>query len=338
MPHPHWSMIWKLLVPERVRSFLWLVQHERLLTNLRKSRMGLGSQFCNHCNAVSECILHVLRDCPHAKTVWSHLLKHDGRGLFFSCGLQQWIFLNLTASFGKDHSWNWGAAWGTACSLIWQWRNQSVHDSSFVRPSRPWEVVSHYLKNYLYATNYDPFAGMNVHHWVQVRWKAPQEGWVALNTDGSSKLEVKAARCGGLLRGANGKWLGGFAKNLGYCHAFIAELWGVCLGLQLAASQGHPNIEVQIDSQVVVSLLHGSGSSTSMGRGLLSRIRVLLQKFQAFRVLHTYREGNVCADILANMGCNSGDLGLLLYERPPVCIGHALNHDLMGTLYPKAYF
>jgi hypothetical protein len=37
---------------------------------------------------------------------------------------------------------------------------------------------------------------------------------------------------------SNGNWICGFAKSLGTCNAFVAELWGVLEGLNLARVQG----------------------------------------------------------------------------------------------------
>jgi hypothetical protein len=65
-----WDKIWKLQVPERVRSFIWLAKHDRLLTNLRRKKMGLSHDMCLFCGNVVESTLHVLRDCPLAMTIW----------------------------------------------------------------------------------------------------------------------------------------------------------------------------------------------------------------------------------------------------------------------------
>ncbi|MCI14721.1 hypothetical protein A2U01_0035853, partial [Trifolium medium] len=35
---------------------------------------------------------------------------------------------------------------------------------------------------------------------------------------------------GGVIRGDQGEWLGGFARNVGMCNAFIVDLWGVVEG------------------------------------------------------------------------------------------------------------
>lgn len=29
----HWSLIWKLFVPERIRSFIWMIHHNEIKTN-----------------------------------------------------------------------------------------------------------------------------------------------------------------------------------------------------------------------------------------------------------------------------------------------------------------
>lgn len=75
-----------------------------------------------------------------------------------------------------------------------------------------------------------------------VRWEAAALGWVTLNTDGaSSRNEMTIAGCGGLCS-AGMKVDGGcvvFPKDwAASCSAFIAELWGVLEGLQLARSRG----------------------------------------------------------------------------------------------------
>lgn len=49
----------------------------------------------------------------------------------------------------------------------------------------------------------------------------------------------------------------GFSKNLGWCTAFVAELWGLWEGLRLAHGMGLKKIEVNLDSQSVVHCIAG---------------------------------------------------------------------------------
>lgn len=78
-------LIWELEVPERCRSFLWLLKHERLLTNISKSRKGLGNAGCGLCNAVCE-------DTSH---IWRSLVPSNITEKLFSVDIKNWITINL---------------------------------------------------------------------------------------------------------------------------------------------------------------------------------------------------------------------------------------------------
>jgi hypothetical protein len=81
-----------------------------------------------------------------------------------------------------------------------------------------------------------------------VGWKPPDVGWVKLITDGACK-EAYTAGCGGILHNNNGEWLGGFAKQIGICSAaFMADLWGVLVGLRFAWRMGYIAVELEVDS------------------------------------------------------------------------------------------
>lgn len=87
----------------------------------------------------------------------------------------------------------------------------------------------------------------------QIKWKAPDCGWVCLNIDGASKDSDRAG-CNGLLRGCQGEWLLGFSKHLGAATAYEAELWGVWEGLRMARDGGFCQVELYLDS---VSVMRG---------------------------------------------------------------------------------
>lgn len=67
-----WHCIWRLKVLERVRVFIWLVKHGRLLTNVLKRRLGLGYNRCDYYHEFEESTLHVLHDCPSIKLLLMH--------------------------------------------------------------------------------------------------------------------------------------------------------------------------------------------------------------------------------------------------------------------------
>jgi ribonuclease HI len=47
----------------------------------------------------------------------------------------------------------------------------------------------------------------------------------------------------------------GYSRYIGESTAFIAEIWGIFDGLSIAQQRGCQQVELQIDSQVVVSCL-----------------------------------------------------------------------------------
>ncbi|CAN1138640.1 Putative ribonuclease H protein At1g65750 [Linum perenne] len=71
---PIWRLIWRWKGPQRIRQFLWLVAHNRLLTNSERRRRHLAEiGSCQVCPGQEESVLHVLRDCPLASATWELL-------------------------------------------------------------------------------------------------------------------------------------------------------------------------------------------------------------------------------------------------------------------------
>ncbi|CAN1148241.1 Putative ribonuclease H protein At1g65750, partial [Linum perenne] len=73
-----WKTIWRWKGPQRVRQFLWLVAHHRLLTNGERRRWHLTEiGACQVFPEQEETVLHVLWDCPLASATgsfWPFLL------------------------------------------------------------------------------------------------------------------------------------------------------------------------------------------------------------------------------------------------------------------------
>ncbi|KAK4258121.1 hypothetical protein QN277_007613 [Acacia crassicarpa] len=169
-----------------------------------------------------------------------------------------------------------------------------------------------------------------------MRWVAPGSGWVKLNVDGASRGEGNLAGCGGLLRGSDGEWIAGFARKLGSCSANKAELWGVLTGLQVAKICNLEQIIVECDSVAVVQLLsklQADGIADS-DTTLLTEIYRFLQKFSSVACVHVYREGNKCADSLANLSFDQEDF-FVCFDTPLGVIVDCLYSDSRGISYPR---
>ncbi|PNY05105.1 hypothetical protein L195_g001544 [Trifolium pratense] len=77
--------------------------------------------------------------------------------------------------------------------------------------------------------------------------------WVVAAPNPGARKDNNKAESGGIIWGDHGECLGGFAK--GECSAFIAELWWGFEGLSLARQMSFMNVELRIDSVVVVHVI-----------------------------------------------------------------------------------
>ncbi|CAI0468584.1 unnamed protein product [Linum tenue] len=132
--------VWRSEVPMKVKAFLWLVTHERILThdNLKRRGWNLASR-CALCNSEEENIDHLFRHCSFSSKIWSILqLMIEFHGPFpdrfvllircwSRCSQTQWK--NDFAS-GLLHAFSWE---------IWKERNARIfHDKS-----SHWRVILH---------------------------------------------------------------------------------------------------------------------------------------------------------------------------------------------------
>lgn len=91
-----WKRIWKLKFSQRIRQFLWMCLHGRLLTNVERCRKGLTDVgLCLICGHVMENIDHVLRTCPVAQIVWKRLVPFNLHYELFTMNVEEWLLHNI---------------------------------------------------------------------------------------------------------------------------------------------------------------------------------------------------------------------------------------------------
>jgi ribonuclease HI len=131
----------------------------------------------------------------------------------------------------------------------------------------------------------------------------------ALYTDGGSRGNPGPAGIGVVLMDAEGTVVGEIAQSIGYATNNVAEYQAVIAGLKLALEQGFEEIDVFLDSKLVVSQLRGEWKIKSDGlRQLAVEARRLLDTFKDAQLSHVPREQNSEADALANQGMDAAEL------------------------------
>ncbi|KAG7533397.1 Ribonuclease H domain [Arabidopsis thaliana x Arabidopsis arenosa] len=191
------------------------------------------SDVCQVCRGAVETTIHVLRDCPAMSGIWLRVVPQYRRRVFFEQSLLEWLFDNLRERSRPGEE-NWPTLFSCAVWWAWKWRCGNVFGEQgrcrdrvrFVKELAEETVRSHSLVQ----------GGTRSETPIEqiISWKRPREGWVKLSTDGASHGNPGPATAGGVIRGFDGEWLGGFALNIGICSAPLAELWGVYYGLVIA--------------------------------------------------------------------------------------------------------
>lgn len=124
-------------------------------------------------------------------------------------------------------------------------------------------------------------------------------------------------------------WIGGFALNIGRCTAPLAELWGVYYGLVVAWENKVTQLELEVDSELVVGFLKRGINSAHPLSFLVRLCHGYISKDWSIRVSHVFREANCLADGLANHAF-SLPLGFHLFDLVPLSLESVLWEDEIG--------
>ncbi|MGH2751757.1 MAG: ribonuclease HI family protein [Actinomycetota bacterium] len=122
-----------------------------------------------------------------------------------------------------------------------------------------------------------------------------------LHADGGARGNPGPAAIGVVLRDSAGADLGAVSRTIGETTNNVAEYRAVIEGLRLALERGVTDIEVRLDSKLVVHQLEGEWKIKSEAlRGLAVEARRLLNRFESAALDHVPRSQNADADKLVN--------------------------------------
>ncbi|MFR9729518.1 bifunctional RNase H/acid phosphatase [Saccharopolyspora sp. MS10] len=124
---------------------------------------------------------------------------------------------------------------------------------------------------------------------------------VLVEADGGSRGNPGPAGCGAVVRDAAGAVLAERSRWLGTATNNVAEYEGLLAGLRAAAELGADEVEVRMDSKLVVEQLSGRWKIKHEAlRALAERARELIADFDAVTFEWIPRASNAHADRLAN--------------------------------------
>ncbi|KAK9010241.1 hypothetical protein V6N11_036754 [Hibiscus sabdariffa] len=292
--HTSWAKIWKLPVPPRIRVFLWIAFHQRLLTNIERVRRHISStEMCSTCQDTPESIDHVLRLCPKARHIWEAIVDQRNIHEFLSIPFSRWISqcVQDSARFGQGDA-IWNTRFVVFCWLIWKRRcneifdNNPLHESALIRYgiqlAKDFDSVHIGVKNLRIS---QPAA-----------WCPPPHGWMKANCDGAVNTKDGRAAIGGMIRDEYGSWKLGFTRNIGSLEA------------------------TKIINRSSLSLVNTL---------LVEDILKLIARPWIVHIRHINRSKNKVADTLAALSRDKA-IDEEIFEKPPNEVMIELNRDMIG--------
>jgi ribonuclease HI len=135
----------------------------------------------------------------------------------------------------------------------------------------------------------------------EVLWQPPILDWIKCNSDGASAGNPGNSSCGGIFRNSEANFCGAFAYNLGIQSSLYAEIMGAILAIELAHHKGWNSLWLETDSMLVLNAFKSTSTVPYSLRNRWNNCIFFLSRMNFF-VSHIFREGNKCADTLANLG------------------------------------
>lgn len=130
-----------------------------------------------------------------------------------------------------------------------------------------------------------------------------------LFTDAGARGNPGPAGIGVLLKDEDGNVIGEIAAGIGVTTNNVAEYKALIAGLELARDKGVTDIEVYMDSSLVVNQVKGEWKIKKDSlRPLAVKARRLIDGFDSWSLSHVRRAENEDADKLANQGMDAAEL------------------------------
>ena len=323
------SWIWKLPTLPRIQFFIWKCMHHSISVKDCLANRGIPlDTTCPVCHLESESITHALRDCRMIKSIWLKLGTHCLQTNFFSQGIREWLITNANLKSSQNTTGiPWNILFSFALWLIWKQRNQIVFASKRLNPHL-FKIISTQASEFFLCAAQPARNKCVVVR--QIRWEKPELGWLKLNTDASSNASLGSAAGGGLIRDERGNWVIGFTRKLGTVNSFTAEIWALRDGLLLCCQMKLPAVIVELDAKALVDAFVSPSYSNLVISPLFDDCKLLASQIPNLRFRHVYREANICADRLANLGL-SQHLDFFVHSNPPVGLISFVTNDCLGV-------
>ncbi|XP_058757179.1 uncharacterized protein LOC131630417 [Vicia villosa] len=278
---------------------------------------------------------------PWCKAVWNISIP-PSRSILVWRMLHDWLNLfhhNKSPQFALVHC----AAVVNLLYIIWQTRNAARHNN--IKPNYGYATDWILRKVRLSGNSSKKASFINMMDFtlikeikvniippkapsiLEVIWAPPNFGWFKCNCDGSFIHDSSKVGGAGLFRNYKGDFILSFAENLRCNSSVHAEFGAVIRAMEIAIDRGWQKLWIETDSSMVVKAF---SNHCLVPFSFRTRWNYCLQNanFSHIFISHIYREGNSCADFLANLAL--GIESIALFDSIPLRIRNDFVKNRLG--------
>jgi len=260
---------------------------------------------CNeYCGDHGESLFHCLRDCSYSMEIWKNI-GFSSQHFFSSNSVQVWLKEGATSS--RSILFLSGLWW------IWRHRNlmcignetlSVIQLCSNIYSLK--ETISSVFNRTATAPPLERF----------IPWNNNNLQGTILNVDGSCSGDPIRTGYGGILRNNSGSFISPFSGYINHSYDILfAELSALYQGLILDINLNFEEVACYSDSLLTVNLIKEDLNHFHVYAVLIQNIKDLFSS-RNFSLHHSLREGNQCADFLANLGASNDEV-LSIHSNPP---------------------
>ncbi|XP_060964883.1 uncharacterized protein LOC133033858 [Cannabis sativa] len=295
-----WKIAWKLQVPPKVHQLMWRALSGCLATKVQLNTKHIPlDEICPMCNQMSETIIHLLVQCPFARSCW-HLSaltwSNVPMGTFWDW-FSRTLVQHSTAAQEELLMIIWGI-WYARNELVW--RDKSMSAAEVILLAR---VVLNQWRNAqkrrMGSLLVPSESSMELEHWVK-----PVMGKIKVNVDGAIFAGDGQFGAAGVARDYQGRFMEGFTVlRAGQVDSALAELMGVKEALSWIKRKQWGPVEVETDSLVVVQAIQSTVTIPSPFGLQVAACRSLLADLPSVTITFVKQSVNKAAHWLARSSC-----------------------------------
>ncbi|PRQ55177.1 putative reverse transcriptase zinc-binding domain-containing protein [Rosa chinensis] len=119
-----WKFIWNLQLPPKLKTFTWIVCHDKILTNVQRAKRNLTNEnSCPLCHQAPETLAPLFRDCPAVQVIWNSFNIPSCVDNTSQLNWNGWLMAYLLCKVSFSYKLQWNSMFVFICWYNWKWRN-----------------------------------------------------------------------------------------------------------------------------------------------------------------------------------------------------------------------